>query len=98
MHKIDITDLTQGQALVVREESDEEQAARIAREQADHALRLEKERVTFYAAGALYVLGLVAAFGLAVHSTNSEVSKWAMSLVTLLAGGLAGYFSGRQSK
>lgn len=69
----------------------------MAREQSEHALELEKERVTFYVMGALYVAGLVASFAVAVQNKDPEVSKWAMSIATLLSGGLAGYFSGKQS-
>jgi hypothetical protein len=35
---------------------------------------------------------------IAVQSTNLEVQKWAMSLVTLLGGALAGFVTGQQTK
>jgi hypothetical protein len=56
---VDIAQLTAGQTIVVRQESEAEQNARIAREQRELTLRLEKERVMFYGAGSVYVVSLL---------------------------------------
>jgi hypothetical protein len=95
---VDIAQLTAGQTIVVRQESEAEQNARIEREQRELTLRLEKERVMFYGAGSVYVASLLVSFYFAVGSDNVDVQKWAMSLVTLLAGGLVGFLTGKSAK
>jgi hypothetical protein len=98
MSQLDIRELVGGETLVVRPEEEDERQARVERENKEHALRLEKERAMFYGAGMLFVAGLIGSFTIAVQSTNPEVQKWAMSLVTLLGGALAGFVTGKQTK
>jgi hypothetical protein len=43
-------------------------------------------------------VSLLVSFCFSVASDNPDVQKWAMSLVTLLAGGLVGFLTGKVAK
>ena len=94
----DLVDLSKLAGLTVRQETDQELQARLEREQLELRHKLHTQLVTFYAMGSLYLAAFAGSFYVSVTSGDAEVRKWAMSLVTLLAGALGGYFTGKQSK
>jgi hypothetical protein len=95
--RIPLTKLIELYELSARLESDFEQRARVEQARDELTQRLHIQLVTFYTLGALYVLLFTAAFCIAVTS-REELQKWSMSIVTLLAGALVGYLTGKQSR
>lgn len=107
-NQLDVATLSPGSLVTIKPpESEAEHQARLEREKADaeHKRELEREdarikrfmkKWTFIGGGLFGGALGVASFYFAVHSSG-ELQKWAMSIVTLIAGALVGFFSGRAS-
>lgn len=67
-----------------------------ANDKADADLKRLKDKCLFLGGNLVFVLLLGASFVVVFHSSG-DVQKWAMGLVTLLAGGLIGFLAGRLS-
>ena len=85
-------------SLTVREEPDDERAARLVREDLELRHRLHKELVQFYAFGGLYIAALVTTFLVVITTDDAKLRELVTPLVTTLAGALVGYIAGRQQK
>jgi hypothetical protein len=107
-NQLDVATLSPGSQVTIKPpESEAEHQARLERERADGELKRELEREdarlkrfmkkwTFLGGGLLVGALGVASFYFAVHSSG-ELQKWAMSTVSLIAGALVGFISGRAS-
>lgn len=68
--------------------------ARRDREARDDAERRHREMVVFWLVVAATVVGLVAGGGASFLSSDLVTQRWGQALVTLIVGGLVGYFTG----
>ena len=70
--------------------------AKRANDKADADLKRFKDKAMFVGGNAVFVALLVASFVVVLLSSGDK-QKWAMGLVTTLAGGLVGFIAGRLS-
>ena len=83
-------------ATAKREADKAEAEHKRATDKADADHRRSKDQWTFLGGNLVFVALLVAAFVVACASSG-DMQRWAMGLVTVLAGGLVGFIAGRLS-
>lgn len=84
--------------LTVHSETNAELDARLAQDKLELEQKLHIQRVTFYVMLALYVVALCTASVAVFLTPDAELRKWLTTVVSLLLGGGAGFFTGKNSK